>query len=995
MATAVESDGAGGQHRDVRCAVLGPLEVTDSDGVVCTPNGALQRRLLAMLVLHRNSTVSTDALVEVLWPGRRPDGQVAAVHTHVFRLRRHCPGLNIDQQPPGYRLRSDGLVVDVDDFEAAISRGSALRRSDPGAALDVLSDGLALWRGQPFDDLLDDDDAAIESRRLDETRLRGIEERLGAMLDMGRAADTVAELEALVARMPLREHLRELLMGSLAATGRVADALRCYDDYRRVLGSELGVDPSSHLQARHHALLTGDTDEPQDGSPTGGGPTRSATPGRHPPQLVQPLIGREQTAATVDAALARSRVVTLLGTGGVGKTSVAVEAAHRLAPSFAGGVWFVELAGSSTGTVEADVFSAFAVEPRSGVSLARRLASVLPEVPTLLVVDNCEHVLDDVAPLVEDLAGHLPHLSILATSRERLAVAGEHLVPVAPLACDREGEGNEVPPALHLFSERARAIDATFRLDDDTMPVVSDICHHLGGLPLAIELAATRLHTLDLEEIRAGLRTSHVLLSGGRRALPRHRSITAALAWSFDLLDDDERQLMRALSMFASPFTPADAAAVLDVSIHDVTALLAGLVEKSLVQRLGERFTLLEPVRQFAESDDIDDTLRATFARRHAHRFAEVAEEIAVELRTASAASAMSRLRAALPDAREAFLAAVADEDLDVATRLCAGVRDAAFYALLPEPLTWAAQLVDLSRSVDHSELPGVLAVAGLSAWKGGDLERADRLLDEAIQTSLRRGADCDAYAMVTAGTVAAARGDLDGAERLYRTALDLPDVRQDPLIRAETWAALVAALSYRHDPAAAIEAEMLVGDWLPADCHAGAAWCWYGAGEAVLASDPSLAHARLTRAVDLARGSGVAFVEAVAGASLTSLEVRHGDPLRAVTAYRWLLPLMQRGEAVTPLWTVLRTVTELLVRGGVDRPAATLLGAVTSPAVRPFVFGDDAALLDELRSTLVARLGTEDVDDASRRGSELDDAAATSLATAALDLVRFSPARP
>jgi predicted ATPase/DNA-binding SARP family transcriptional activator len=990
------TDGHGAQVEapvlaSVRCAVLGPLEVLGADGGVCTPSGALQRRLLELLVLHRGRTVSLDRLAEVLWPEALPDDLASAVHTHVFRLRRKIPDLTIDQQPPGYRLRTDGLAVDVDAFETAISGGASLRHDDPRAALDALDGAIALWRGQPFESLVEHDDAAIEARRLSELRVRAVEERLAAMLDLGRAEETIADLEALVAREPLRERPRELLMNALAACGRPAEALRTYDHYRRVLADELGIDPSASLQMLNHALLSGELDHRARRADVA---APVATPAGSterclPPRLVRPLVGRQGVMSSIDRALDRSRVVTLLGTGGVGKTSLAVDAAHRCEAGHAGGVRFFELAGSSPGTVGADVLAALGAEPRADVAAGRRVADILGAEPTLVVLDNCEHVLDDVAPLVEALTSHTDHVTVLTTSRERLAVAGEQLVPVPPLMWD--GDDDEVPAAVRLFAERARDIDPDFHLDESTLPLVTDICRQVDGLPLAIELAATRLQALDLTQIRDGLGHSHLLLSGGRRAVARHRSIAAALSWSFDLLHRLERELMWSLSIFASPFRPVDAAALIDEPLDEVTAWITDMVERSLVHRTGDRFMLLEPIRQFAEADDTDLDRRAELIRRHRRHFTGIAEEIERTLRTDDAASAFSELRSVLPDLRAAFVSATEADDLDLAARLCLALRDAAFLAMVPEAWTWAADLAATARRADHPAVPQLLAIAALGAWRAGDLDRSGRLLDDAREETARLGLDDSYYVTDMCGTLAASLGRFDEAIDLYLDALGLPSGPDDPVWRSMTHSTLVGALSYRHDPSAATEADRLVAELLPEHCPVGASWCWYGAGEAVLGSDPDTARVRLTRAVEEARASGTTFVEAVAGASLTSLEVRHGDPRRAVEEYRWLLPLMQRGEAVSPLWTVLRTVTELLVRCGVDEPAATLLGAVTSSRLAQRVSGDDGARLAGLRSTLVERLGNETFERACAAGEHLDDAAATALATAALDEIRIN----
>lgn len=973
------------QHPGVLCEVIGRLRIVDEHNTDLTPTGPLQRRLLSMLLLRRGHVVPVDVLAEALWPGPLPADHAAGLHTHVFRLRRRIPALTIDQHPPGYVLRLDGVTVDVDVFESAVATGIDRRADDPRRALDELDRAATMWRGRPFDELAEVDEARIEADRLTELRIRCDEERFDLLLELGRPRDVIADVEALVARAPLRERPRELLMRALAATGRRAEALRTFDDFRRRLADELGIEPSGHLCSLNDRFLV---DEPA--APTAAGPRSTvAGPGTvsdrcPPPRLSRPLVGRSPVVAKLDTAIAQSRVVTLVGTGGVGKTTVAIDAATRLAGRFPGGVCFQELTGSSPGTVGADLLAAMGAEPRAGVPTGRRIADLLDPLPTLIVLDNCEHVLDDVAAVVEDLVAHCGSVSLLATSRERLAVAGETLVAVPPLRWSDPTDPPELPPAIALFVERAHDIGADLETDPSTLGVIAEICRHLDGLPLAIELAATRLRSLGLEEIRDGIRHSHRLLSGGRRAIPRHRSMAAALSWSFDLLDEPQRDLMSAIAVFSSPFGQRDAAAVAEAAEPDVAELLVDLVERSLLQRIEGRFALLEPVRQFVNDKYVDAGARVELARRHARHVTAVAEELARDMRTERAAAAFARSRLLVPDMRAAFRTALADGDVDLGVRLCTAIRDPAFQALLPEPLTWALELAEVAARSDHPGAPVVHGIAALGAWKAGDVEHAQELVDAGVRAARRLGVAIPYIVADMSGTCAAAVGRLDESVEWYETALSGIDA-DDPLWRSETWSTLAGVKSYRHDTDVAELADRLVGELLPPDCPVGQAWCWYGAGEAMLTDDPDLARERLARAIELARSAGSSFVEVVAGASLASLEARHGRPVRAAAEYRWVLPLMQRGEAVSPLRTALRSVTELLVRCRVDEPAAMLLGALTGPNHGGRVFGDDAVRLERIRDTLADRLGVEPFERAVAAGAVLDDAAATSVALVAL----------
>lgn len=958
-----------------QCGVLGPLEVLDIQGRVITPSGALQRRLLARLLLERGRTVSTDALVEALWGDALPADPRAAIQTHVSRLRQSLPGIALDQIGPGYLLHDEHVRIDAAELEAAVAEATAVRSHDPEQALDLLGAALARWRGEPYADLAELDEALLEARRLEEIKLRATEERLALLLACGDVDSVIAEVSPLTAREPLRDRPRELMMRALAAAGRIPDALRAFDEHRRRLSEELGIEPSSTLLALHESLLRGDGDGPAPAPARGGDAITWEVPHAGPA-----LVGRDADLLHITDALDHARVVTLVGPGGVGKTSLAVHAAHRSTDDFPDGVCLVELAGTTPRSVDSDVLAALGVEPRAPHSAARRLADLVGDRRVLVVLDNCEHVLDEVATLVEELTARTTSLRVLATSRERLTVGGERLVPVSPLPWAANDDG--LAPAVELFVAKARALVPGYDVNTSDVDVVTDICRQVDGLPLAIELAATRLLGLTAEQIRDGLRSSHALLEGGRRAVSRHRSMSAAVSWSIELLGHDERDLLHAVAHFTSPFDTDDAAAVVDTPPHGVLAGLASLVERSLLNRHGGRYSLLEPIRQHVIGL-IDEPSQNR--ERHARRVVEIAETLAADLRTTDVVAALDRMRAVLPDLRTAFRWAMDHGELGLATRLVISTREAALYTMIAEPLEWARELAAAASQEDHPGVLPALGAAALGAWKAGELDLTDELLDRADAEALRLGLDRHYLTLDMGGTRAVARGRLGEAADSYAAAVRLAELAGDELWASESRAMLVAARSYAHDPTAAEHAEQLVTTHLPRGCPAGEAWCWYGAGEAVLSHDPALARQRLTQALELARACSIVFVEGVAGASLASIEVRHGSAADAVEMYRWLLPLLLRGGTRAPLRTALRTVVELLVRLDELEAAATLYGTVTSPASAD-VFGDDDERLAELRSTLGERLGDERCSALADQGRGLDDVAATNLVSAVFD---------
>ena len=325
---------------------------------------------------------------------------------------------------------------------------------------------------------------------------------------------------ALADEHPLRERPRELLMTALAAAGRHVEALRVYDDFRRLLADELGVEPSPALAARHVELLRG-----------GAGLVR---PRHRLPSPATSFLGRDQLVADAVGMAATSRVVTLLGPGGVGKTRLLIEVGHRLLDADPERpVVLCELAAASPDAVLDVVAVALGIDQRPNVPLGERIVALLEDSSLVLLLDNCEHVLDAMAALVDDVVVRCPDVTILTSSRERLRVGGEQLCPVPPLPLAADG------PAQHLFVDRAAAVRPGFVPSPEEEAIIDDIVARLDGLPLAIELAAARLHTMGVDEVAAGLDRRFRLLATGPRHVARHRSLAAAVTWSFDLLDTD------------------------------------------------------------------------------------------------------------------------------------------------------------------------------------------------------------------------------------------------------------------------------------------------------------------------------------------------------------------------------------------------------------------------------------------------------------------------
>ena len=596
----------------MRFGILGPLDVRTDDGTPVDPGGPRPRALLTLLLLDAGRAVSTQRLTDGLYGAEPPSGAANALQSQISRLRRRlAPHTDIEAVPAGYRVAASPDSVDAHRFERLSRDGrSALAAGDPARAAARLREALALWRGPALSDL---PDAHAEAARLEELRLAAVQDRIEADLALGGGPELVPELRALLSGRPLGERLYGQLMRALHAAGQPAEALAVYEEARRALADELGADPSPELSALHLELLRGGGTEP--------------ARRRLPFQLTR-FVGRESELARISALLADSRLVTLTGPGGAGKTRLAIEAAGGHAEAC-----FVELAPLTDGTrIPYAVLTALGV--REGfrgpaTDSTDRLLAALEDRALLLVLDNCEHLVADAARVTALLLASCPGLRVLATSRESLGITGEILVPVPPLAPE---------PAVRLFVDRARAVRPGF----ETHARVPDICAALDGLPLAIELAAARLRTLDPDELADRLDDRFRLLSRGDRSkAPRHRTLRAVVEWSWDLLDDEERELARRLTVFSGGATLAAVEAVCGLPYPE--DLLASLVEKSFLEVAEGRYRMLETLRAFAAEELADaEELRDA----HAAYFLRLAERAEPELRGGGQLPWLARLTA-------------------------------------------------------------------------------------------------------------------------------------------------------------------------------------------------------------------------------------------------------------------------------------------------------------------------------------------------------------
>jgi predicted ATPase/DNA-binding SARP family transcriptional activator len=607
--------------------VLGPLEaVADDRRLALGP--PQQRAVLAALVLRAGHVVGADALVDAVWAGRPPASAGNLVQGYITRLRgllepqRRQGGVPrvLVTRPPGYLLAVTPDQVDARRFERLVEAARPAWPARPGEVATQLREALRLWRGPVLADLADFDVGRAERVRLEKLRRAVLDERIDADLALGRHAELVAELEALVAEDPLRERTWGQLMVALYGAGRQADALRAYEAARRNVTKELGLDLGPELQTLERAILRQDPVLQPSRRPLPSARTHNL------PVALTGFVGRERELTEVRQLVRERRLVTLTGAGGSGKTRLALQAAAAMVDDFDDRVWLVDLASvTDPALVTAAVAAVLGVRDESGRGWIDAVCEYLRRAHALIVLDNCEHVLGPCADLVDALLGACAGVRVLATSREALALPGEVGWPVPPLA---EAE------AVRLFADRA---PEGFVLSAQTAPVVAQICGRLDGMPLAIELAAALARALSVHEIVGRLDDRFRLLGQPHRGAPvRHRTLRAVVDWSYALLREPERVLFARLSVFAGGFDLAAAEAVGETG-DDTVSLLARLVDKSLVLREEGggglvRYRLVETLRQYGYERLQERGEADLVCRRHAAYYAGLAEQAAPAL---------------------------------------------------------------------------------------------------------------------------------------------------------------------------------------------------------------------------------------------------------------------------------------------------------------------------------------------------------------------------
>lgn len=686
--------------------ILGPFQLVEA-GVPMTVPGGRQRILLGLLTVHVGEDMRSGRLIDALWGDALPVNPDNALQQLIAALRRLL-GDVVRTVPGGYRLDVPVDAIDARRFERFADEGhQALAHGEHERATRLLTEGLGLWRGDALSGF-DGAWAVEEERRLAERRRAAQEDRIDAELAVGRHEDVVSELDRLVTANPLRERLRGQLMLALARSNRQTDALEVYDVGRRLLIDQLGIDPSPQLRRIHLEVLDQRAAVPPAAAPPA--PVRLPVP-------ASSFVGRADELDRIRALLSTERILTITGPGGVGKTRLAIEVArHASQEGSRRAVYFVDLGSvSESGALVSSVAGAMDVGGNQDLSVDHALHAALGARPTLLLLDNCEHLLPAVSKLVHDVVIRHPDVKILATSREPLGVDGEIVWPIptlpVPPASTRTCEEAASYASVRLFQDRSRGGADGFELDATNVSAVVRIVRHLDGLPLAVELAAARTRVLSAPELAERIGDRFQLLSQQRRAGPsRHRTLWDTLEWSWTLLDTPMRRAWMAASVPVGAFSADLLAALLDAVGADMDALdaLTGLCDRSLltVHERGTptRYRMLETLREFGR-----------------HRLEEVGLDAA--LRTAHADAVEAIISSA-----DRTTAVSWDVDLDLQRRWLAEARMA---------LRWRAERYDrrgvqrLAAELGWLWLLTALAPEGLH-WLGLGLGRIEEIdLDE------------------------------------------------------------------------------------------------------------------------------------------------------------------------------------------------------------------------------------------------------------------------
>ena len=958
--------------------VLGPLEV-ERVGAVLPIGSPMQRRLLTVLTVARGETVSTDRLVDALWGAQPPESARNGLQTYVARLRRTIGEASlIVTTPTGYALDASCVEVDAWTFRDLVH---SIRRSvdaDPAAAAAALSEGLAAWRGEAYAEFADDvaREAAVQ---MGELRIEAVELLARSHLLADAPVDALAALDGLSPSATFRESTVLLEARALGMAGRLPDALEALRALRARLADELGLDPSAAVGDLEHRLLRGEYTPRLDAALAAQEPASAPIA---PPRTATQTVGREEDLGRIMAAFEAAPLVTLVGPGGVGKTRLAAVVGNTCER----GAW-IDLAPVRHADDVAPTFAeGLGIAVPAGTAVVRAVAEALSGFTGTVIIDNCEHVLDPVVELV-DAALSRPHqVRILATSRERLDVAGELVIAIAPLRAPQPEEATPDDPAVQLFLDRLVAAGGS-RVQPKA---VAEVVAAVDGLPLAIELAAAQAVSLPIEDLVARLRQRIDVLAGTRRRHgERHRTLNQVIGWSYDLLRPPCRALFLRLSVFSATFSLEDAEQVCgygELPQQEVATALARLVDASMVTRLDRgRFRLLEPVRLYAAARLGPSGDAATTYERQRLAALELTARADAAVSGSDETDIVIEVERALPDLRAVHARALADGDLTTVARMTAQLFRFAYLQARADVLLWGTAVAEVAGPAGaEGDRARALAAAATGSWLTGDIARGLALSTAAGQLAT------DSWSKIAvtevAGDVHLAAGDLAGSVAAYTQTHACAAEFGHAGLTANAEVGLAFALFQQGDRR---RAAALARSGLRRAIECGApsvhALAEYTLGEVLADEDPDAALAAFARARSLAVAGRARFQEGLARTAEVAIRGRHGPPNEALRRYGEALELWRDTGADGLLLTALRNLIVLLVRSGADQPALEIHAVTERLATKPS-YGQEAARLGSAVAAARERLGSDASAEATSATTHVRDLrAAADLALATI----------
>lgn len=908
---------------DIR--VLGSLSAF-ADGADVTPTSPNQRTVLAVLAAHPDQHVRADTLIDALWGANPPPTAARTLRSYISRLRSAL-GNCIVAGRGGFGLSTDDIRLDSIEFERRVAEAKSLA---PPAAADALRSALDLWHGHAFGELADLDAVCAQARAAEQLRIGAREQLADALLKSGEYAAGVAEAESLLAELPLDERAWELLIRALNGGGRKAEAL---DAYRRAYDSlsAVGLDPSERLQQAQRDAFDAPT------------PAVPQQPTAHN------LIGRDDDLAALADIIDRSSLVTIVGPGGVGKTTLAREVARRRAPKHSGGMRVIELAAVTDPSAVADVVvTALGLTSDGGAPLValQRAGSM----DLVVLLDNCEHVLDAVCDVLHAVLPTEPSaLRVIATSRELLGMPGEHAWPLAPLDCSEPDS-----PAQRFFARQAEAARPGMVTAADAAAITA-IVRKLDGLPLAIELAAAQVAALGVadlaEQIDASLETQVSGLSR-RGGEPRHRTLRAAIEWSERLLPDDAREALAQWTVFAGAVRRSDALAVLQVTPDVIDELARRSLLSIEIHNGRTYYGMLQTVRTAVASAS-----EAT-ERRHMEYFAAAAAEAAAALQTPKEAEAHRRIVELIDELRLAHSRA-RSIDVETAVQMSAALHWFAVSRLHTDVLGWAAKLQplvqdrpDLRAAVDSS-----LAYLHVIAEQ---LDVAHELARRALEDAADDQTRC--RALEALADCALFQGDLETARDWSSQLVKVAIRAHEPYYEGVGRYVVAISLGYGGQREAANhQLEELDRRYAKAAVSPTLqSWMAYLHGETLLDDDPATASAAFSRAIELADAAGSTYVGSVARVSAITLRSRTEPAPDVLPLYADVIERFLDAGSWSYLLTTMRNLVPTLTELGEYVTAVEALGAVTRPEQTP-TYGIERKRLSAAEETLRANLSAAD----------------------------------